>query len=147
MPCSKTRSSARKPSAASCANTASGSGCASKPSTRPRLASPSVNGTSRWATNPNLVMCSPRTPTASAFVACATNFACMKRSWREAWRGHKGFLCRSRLSNRFQYQRLDGLFAEHKLLHLAAGSHGVGRDDLDIARNLLAADLALTECA
>src|SRR5258708_38160529 len=56
MPSSKTHFTVQKLNVVSSGRAASGSGSASKPSTRPRSALPSANGTSAWAINPNWVI-------------------------------------------------------------------------------------------
>src|SRR6266699_637725 len=56
-------------------------------------------------------------------------------------------LGRSHVHYFLQSQRLDGLVAQHKLLHLAAGRQRIGIYELDVARDLLMADLALAVVA
>src|SRR6266699_2352549 len=46
-----------------------------------------------------------------------------------------------------QPQRFNSLLAQNELLHFAARSHGIGVNELEVARDLLVADLALAEVA
>src|SRR6266699_1318682 len=46
-----------------------------------------------------------------------------------------------------QPQRFDSLLAQDELLHFAACSHGIGVNELEVARDLLMTDLFLTEVA
>src|SRR5437763_3302677 len=52
------------------------------------------------------------------------------------------WLCGFDICYFLQAQHSDSLLAQHKLLHLATGRHRIGRDTLEVARNLLMADLA-----
>src|SRR5260221_11716456 len=44
-------------------------------------------------------------------------------------------------------QHLDSILAQDKFLHFAASRHGIGRDELEVARNLLTADLSVAVLA
>src|SRR5215472_11605159 len=55
--------------------------------------------------------------------------------------------CRFYSCSFLQPQRFDSSFAQDELLHFAACSHGIGVNELEVARYLLVADLALAEVA
>src|SRR5260370_25672988 len=56
-------------------------------------------------------------------------------------------LSRSHAFRFFQSQGFDSILAQDELLHLATARQGIGLDELEVARNLLVADLAFAVLA